>query len=90
MKEHQDKVWFTKEDIIMGKIENATKWMNDGDGGLTKHASSCPHDIDWERAKVVAKEHGWSQRKYLEGIENLRQMNEGKIPLNSYNQLEQW
>jgi rubrerythrin len=89
-KEHQDKVRLTKEDIRMGKIEHATKRMNDGDGGLARHASSCSHDIDWEHAKIVGKERGWSQRKYLEGIETLRQKNEGKIPLNSYNQLEQW
>ena len=89
-KEHRDKVRLTKEDIRTGNMERATKRMNDGDGGLAKHAATCPHNVDWEHAKIVGKEKGWTQRKYLEGIETLRQKNEGKIPLNSYNQLEQW
>ena len=80
----------TKEDINTGNIERATKRMNDGDGGLAKHASSCPQTVDWAKAKIVGKEKGWTQRKYLEGIETLRQKNTGRIPLNSYNQLEQW
>ena len=64
--------------------------MNEGDGGLAKHAAMCTEEIGWEYARIVAKEQKWSQRKLLEGIETLRQKNEGKIPLNSYNQLEQW
>ena len=64
--------------------------MNTGDGGLAKHASTCPHEVDWENAKIVGKERRWTQRKYLEGIESLRQKNKGVAPLNSYNQLEQW
>ena len=89
-REHQDKVRLTKEDIDTGNMERATKRMNDGDGGLAKHASSCPQEVDWENAKIVGKEQRWTQRKYLEGIETLREKNEGRIPLNSYNQLEQW
>ena len=89
-KEHQDKVRLTKEDIRTGNMERATKRMNEGDGGLAKHASSSPQEVDWEKAKIVGKEQGWTQRKYLEGIETLRQKNEGRIPLNNYNQLEQW
>ena len=89
-KEHQDKVRLTKEDIRTGNVERATKRMNEGDGGLAKHASSCPQEVDWEKARIVGKEQRWTQRKYLEGIETLRQKNEGRIPLNSYNQLEQW
>ena len=64
--------------------------MNDGDGGLAKHASTCPLGIDWEGSKIVGREQKWSQRKYLEGIESLRQKNQGITPLNSYNKLEQW
>ena len=71
-------------------MEKATKRMNDGDGGLAKHTTTCSHGVDWENARIVGKEKGWTQRTYLEGIETLRQENEGKIPLNSYNQLEQW
>ena len=89
-KEHQDKVRLTQEDLRTGNTESATKRMNDGDGGLARHSSTCPHNIDWTHARIVGKEQGWTQRTYLEGIETLRQKNEGKIPLNSYNQLEQW
>ena len=64
--------------------------MNDRDGGLAKHATLSPREIDWERAKIVGKEQNWTQRKLLEGIETLRQKNEGKTPLNQYNQLDQW
>ena len=63
--------------------------MNDGDGEVAKHASICPHGIDWEGSKIVGKEQKWSQRKYLEGIESLRQKNRGITPLNNYNKLEQ-
>ena len=52
-----------------GKTERATKRINDGDGGLAKHASTYPHEVDSEHAKIVEKEQGWTQRKYLEGIE---------------------
>ena len=64
--------------------------MNDGDGGLAKHASTCRQEVDWENAKIVGKEQKWTQRKYLEGVETLQQKNKGKTPLNIYNQLEQW
>ena len=57
---------------------------------LAKHASSCSQGIDWENAKIIGKETGWMQRKYLEGIETLRQKHEGKVPLNAYNKMEQW
>ena len=89
-KEHQDKVRLTKEDIAAGNMEKATERMNTGDGGLAKHASTCPHEVDWENAKIVGREKGWTQRKYLEGIESLRMKSKGVTPLNSYNQLEQW
>ena len=64
--------------------------MNERDGGLAKHAVSCPQGIDWERARIVGKEENWTQRKLLEGIETLRRKNEGINPLNQYNQMEQW
>ena len=89
-KEHQDKVRLTMQDIEAGNTERATRRMNEGDGGLAKHASTCPQGIDWERARIVGREQRWTQRKLLEGIETLRKKNEGRVPLNSYNKLEQW
>ena len=89
-KEHEDKVRLTQEDLKNGNTDGATKRMNEGDGGLAKHSTTCQHQIDWENAKIVGKEQRWRQRTYLEGIETLRQKNEGKIPLNAYNNLEQW
>ena len=73
-----------------GNIERAKKRMNDGDGGLAKHANSCTHEIDWENAKIINKEQRWTQRKYLEGIETIKLKDKGIITLNSYNQMEQW
>ena len=89
-KEHQDKIWLTLQDLNNGNNQNAQKRMNEGDGGLAKHASLCPRGIDWQNAKIVAKESSWSQRKFLEGIETLKEKNKGIQPLNSYNQMEQW
>ena len=89
-REHQNKVRLTKEDINAGNHERATKRMNDGDGGLAKHATICTEGIDWENSKIIGREQRWTQRKYLEGIESLRMKNEGKVPLNSYNKMEQW
>ena len=57
---------------------------------MAKHAASCQHEVDWEQSRIVGKEENWTQRKLLEGIETLRQKNEGKIPLNQYNQMDQW
>ena len=64
--------------------------MNDGDGGLAKHAAMCPQGINWTEAKVIGSEQRWTQRKYLEGIETLRLKNQGITPLNAYNRMEQW
>ena len=89
-KEHQDKVRLTLQDIEKGNQESAQQRMNTRDGGLAKHAAICSKGIDWENAKIVAKEQKWTQRKYLEGIETIRLKNQGIQPLNSYNQLEQW
>ena len=89
-KEHQDKVRLTKKDIAEGNHESAQTRMNTNDGGLARHAATCSEDIKWENAKITAREQRWTQRKYLEGIESLRDKNRGITPLNSYNQLEQW
>ena len=89
-KEHQNKVRLTKQDLEAGNTEKAQKRMNEGDGGLAKHATLCTHGINWEDSKIINREERWTQRKYLEGIETLRQKQKGIIPLNSYNQLEQW
>ena len=42
------------------------------------------------QSKIMGKEKGWTQTKYLEWIESLRRKNQGIEPLNNYNQLEQW
>ena len=63
----------------MANAEKATKRMDEGDGGLAKHAASCSQGIDWENAKIVGKESRWAQRKYLEGIETLRQKQDQDI-----------
>ena len=89
-KEHQDKVKLTKRDIEAGNLESASRRMNEGDGGLARHSTTCPHEIDWENARIVGREQRWTQRTYLEGIETLRKKNEGRTPLTSYNKLEQW
>ena len=89
-KEHHDKVRLTKQDIATGNLESATARMNTNDGGLAKHASTCTEEIKWENARITGREERWTQRKYLEGIESLREKNKGITPLNNYNQLEQW
>ena len=85
-----DKVRLTKEDIEAGNVQRANERMNTGDGGLAKHATVCTHGIDWENAKVIGSEPRWTQRKYLEGVESLRERTKGIQPLNEYNQLPQW
>ena len=89
-KEHRDKVCLTLEDVRRGEKASADWRMNTGDGGLAKHILTTGHEVDWDNAKIVGRERRWTQRKYLEGIESLRQKNNGVKPLNSYNQLEQW
>ena len=58
-KEHRDKVRLTKEDIDSGDITRATNRMNDRDGGLAMQVTSCPHEIDWDEAKIIGKEQNW-------------------------------
>ena len=88
--EHHNKVRLTKQDIEAGNIDSATTRMNTNDGGLAKHSTTCNAEINWEEARIVAREGRWTQRKFLEGIESLREKNRGITPLNTYNQMEQW
>ena len=89
-KEHRDKVRLTTQDMEAGNVESATARMNTNDGGLAKHSTTCTDEIEWNQARIVAREERWTQRKYLEGIESLREKHKGITPLNTYNQLEQW
>ena len=89
-REHENKVKLTLQDIEAGNTQKAIDRMNANDGGLAKHAASCTSEIDWGNARVIGKENRGLQRKYLEGIESLREKNRGITPLNSYNKLEQW
>ena len=88
--EHKAKVRLTLQDIDNGQADRAQERMNDGDGGLAKHAASCSKGIDWENTKIIGREPRWHQRKYLEGIETLKLKNKGITALNSYNKMEQW
>ena len=69
-------------------MDSATTRMNTNDGGLAKHMSICNKEIEWENAKIVGWEGGWTQRKFLKGIESLRGKNKGIISSNNFNQLE--
>ncbi len=64
--------------------------MNTGDGGLAKHASICSAGINWEGERIMGREPKWTQRKYIKGIETLKQKNKGINPLNNYNKMDQW
>ena len=88
--EHKAKVRLTLQEVQNGQVEEARKRMNDGDGGLAKHATLCRKGIDWEKSKIIAREQKSNQRKYLEGIETLKLKNQGITPLNAYNKMEQW
>ena len=88
--EHKDKVRLTLADMEAGKEEIAERRMNSVDGGLARHALTCEGDINWEEAKIIGRERRWNQRKLLEEIESLRQMDQGITPLNSYTQQEEW
>ena len=87
-KEHMDKVRLTKQDLEKGNNEMAERRMNTGDGGLAKHSSACEIAVMWEESKIVGKERHTAKRKYLEGIETLKEKSKGVIPLNSFNQME--
>ena len=79
-KEHQDKVRLTEEDIANGNTDRANERMNTGDGGLAKHNSTCDSSINWEGARIVGREKRNVQRKFLEGIETLKEKSKGKPP----------
>ena len=88
--EHKAKVRLTLQEVQNGQVEEARRRMNAGDGGLAKHATLCRKGIDWNKAKIIAREQKPNQRKYLEGIETLKLKNQGITPLNAYNKMEQW
>ena len=79
-KEHQDKVRLTLQDIADGNTQRAEERMNTGDGGLAKHSAVCDHQINWEGARIVGRERNTAQRKFLEGIETLKEKSKGKPP----------
>ena len=83
-------VRLTKEEMENKRYDRAENRMNSGDGGLARHAVTCGQEIDWEKGKIIGKEKGWTQGKYLERIESLRRKNQRIEPLHNYNQLEQW
>ena len=89
-KEHQDKVRLTLEDVQNGNTESAERRMNAGDGGLARHSVECTAGINWEAARITGRESGTMQRKMLEGVESLKDKYKGRMPLNSYNQMEHW
>ena len=45
------------------------KWMGKENGGLhvAHHAMECQNDINWENAKIIAKERELRKRKVHEG-----------------------
>ena len=53
--------------------EEAAARMNTKNGGLEKHMSTYTEEIDGNNARIIGREKRWTQRKYLEGIETLRQ-----------------
>ena len=86
----REKERLTLEDIQRGNVESARNRMNAGDGGLAKHGVECQEGINWNAAKITGRESGTMQRKMLEGVESLKEKYRGRMPLNSYNQMEQW
>ena len=89
-KEHMDKVRRTQEDIANGNMQRAKERMNTGDGGLAKHNYVCNYPVRWEESRILGKERKTNQRRYLEGIESLKEKSKGRTPLNTYNQMEHW
>ena len=41
---------------------------DDSNNGISVHANSTCHDINWEGAKVIEVEENWKRRKYKEAI----------------------
>ena len=89
-KEHQSKVRLRKQDIEEGNTERAEQRMNENDGGLARHSTVCQQEIDWEGARIIGREKGWTQRKMLEGVETVKERARGRTPLNTCNQMDQW
>ena len=71
-------------------MDMADKRMNTGDGGLAKHSTHCGEAVNWDKAKIIGKEVNTTKRKFLEGIETLKERSRGVIPLNTYNQMDPW
>ena len=67
----------TLTDIEAGKDEVVMRRTNSGDGGLAQYAVTCEGDINWEELRIIGREKIWNQRKVLEGIESLRQRDQG-------------
>jgi hypothetical protein len=88
--EHQAIVRLTQADLESGNLESAEHRMGKDDGGLAKHDTECPNQIDWDHCRVVGMERDTRQRKVLEGIESLRSQHEGKTVLNNHDQLYSW
>ena len=42
--EQEDKVRFTKRDVEAGDLENTSRRMKEGDGGLARHSTMCFND----------------------------------------------
>ena len=82
-KEHMNKVRLTKADIENGNMESAERRMNDGDGGLARHSTECLLGIDQDQGKFLGQEQD-------NKLETIKEKYKGRIPLNSYNQMEQW
>ena len=89
-KEHESKVRLTKKDMEEGNTERAEQRMNENDGGLARHSTVCQEGIDWEHAKIIGREKGWTQRKMLEGVETVKEKARGHTPLNTCNQMDHW
>ena len=56
-------------------------------------SEACSNMPRWNQlggAKVVERERKLTQRKYLEGVETLKQKNRGVTPLKNYSKMEQW
>ena len=89
-KEHQSQVRLTKQDIEEGDKERTEHRMNKNDGGLARHSNVGQQGIDWERARIIGRKKGWTQRKMLDGVETVREKARGRTPLKTCNQMDQW
>ena len=88
--EHKMGVRMTKQDLELGRIEEANKRLNKEDGGLPRHNTECAHEIKWEGVEIVGMERNTMERKVLESIETKREETRGNRVLNNYKQIPQW